>query len=201
MENLKVLRVYDEDKSRNKHLVSIVATDKKAKFVFPGNINLFDGEEAIASYLDTSGMKPPTTATEWANLAFYLLGPYAVQEVPAREDIFTFEAAVAAENNAFKRSGGSSEMLSQTAVTSAMQDLLNSNAEINAFSHGEAGSLSPESQKQFITSLIDSAGTRDLNPWLEPWLAGQTEGLDFSEGLVLNRNNNEDKESETGDQG
>jgi hypothetical protein len=67
-----------------------------------------------------------------------------------------------------------------------MQDLLNSNAEINAFAHGESGTLSEESQKQFVTALIDSAGTRDLNPWLEPWLAGDTSG-DFSQGLVISR--------------
>jgi hypothetical protein len=186
MENLKVLRVFDQGESSIQHLVSIVATDEKARFVFPNNVSLFDGEEAIASYLETSGMKPPTTATEWANLAFYLLGPYGVQEVPAREEIFTFEAAVAAENNVLKQVGGFSQMLSQTDLTSGMQDLLNSNAEINAFAHGESGTLSEESQKQFVTALIDSAGTRDLNPWLEPWLAGDTSG-DFSQGLVISR--------------
>jgi hypothetical protein len=196
MENLKVLRVFDEVDSTNKHLISIVASNKKAKFVFPNNISLFNGEEAITSFLEKSGMKPPTNATEWANLAFYLLGPYKVQEVPANKDIFTFEAAVAVEHNALKRSGSSSEMLSQTAVTSAIQDLTNSNVEFNAFSYGETDVLSGESQKQFITSIIDAAGTRDLNPWLEPWLAGSTEDLDFSKGLVLNRDDKYE-ESET----
>ena len=75
-------------------------------------------------------------------------------------------------------------------------DILLSDPEFEAFSYGESDEMPEDAEKAFIVSMIDGAGTRDLNPWLEPWLAGQTKGLDFSKGLVLNRYNTEYKYEE-----
>jgi hypothetical protein len=71
---------------------------------------------------------------------------------------------------------------------SKLEDLVAEDPELLAFLNGEDVETIPQGYKEYIKFLVEQAGTEDLNPWLEPWVAGETENLDFSNGLILDRN-------------
>jgi hypothetical protein len=68
-----------------------------------------------------------------------------------------------------------------------LDELLYENPDMHPFLSGEDVEEFPQGFKEYIKFLVQQAGTEDLNPWLEPWVAGETENLDFSNGLILYR--------------
>ena len=59
--------------------------------------------------------------------------------------------------------------------------------ELIAFLNGDDVEAVPQGFKEYIKFLVEQAGTEDLNPWLESWVAGDTENLTPTNGLILYR--------------
>lgn len=204
MANIKVVRLNDSMYRAGGHSFSVVASDSSVRYVFPDGQEAFDGADRVNRIIDARGGVKPTTVEGWLDVALFNLSSYVAEEVVPDKPYKTVKDAVNSEQKAFKdRELGSTGLRKTEQKMNIAADTLLTDPAFEAFSYGESDELPVDAEKAFITSMIDAAGTRDLNPWLEPWLAGKTEGLDFSKGLVLNKYNTEYKyeDQETGDQG
>lgn len=197
MANIKIVRLIDSMYGNGAHSFSIIASDTSVRYVFPEGQEAFDGADRISRIIEARGGVKPTTVNGWLNVALFNLNSYVAEEVVIDKPYKTVKDAVNSEQKALKeRSLGSTGLRKSEQRMNIAADTLLSDPEFEAFSYGESDEMPEDAEKAFIVSMIDGAGTRDLNPWLEPWLAGQTEGLDFSKGLVLNRYNTEYKYEE-----
>jgi len=187
-----VIRGYDFMSGNGRHSFSIIADDKSVKYVFPKDSELFDGDSRVKSLLEKNNK--PNKANEWIKLAIQGLKSYDLREVNYPEDKASILDALSTEKTALdseenqKVLVGTGQTPEKQDYSSAFEDMMANNQEFADFVSGNSESLSDETMKQHITDLIVAAGTLDQNPWLEPWLNGQEfENLDFSNGLVLNK--------------
>ena len=189
MANIKVVRLSDSIYGDGAHSLSIVASDTSVRYVFPEGQESFDGADRVNRIIEARGGVKPTTANGWLNIALFNLSSYVASEVEPEKPYKTVKDAVNQEQKALKEPLGVSGLRPSEQKMNIAADTMLADPSFEAYSIGESDTVSEDAEKAFIFSMIDAAGTRDLNPWLEPWLAGQTEGLDFSKGLVLNRYN------------
>lgn len=190
MPNIKVVRLHDSIYGDGGHSFSVVASDSSARYVFPSGQEPFDGNERINKIIDFRGGTKPTSVEGWLSVALSNLDSYAAEDYAPEQPYKSVKDAVNSEQKALEeKSSGSSGLGRAEQRMNIAADNMLADPEIEAFSYGQLDSMSDDSEKAFIASMIDAAGTRDLNPWLEPWLAGDTENMDFSKGLVLNRFN------------
>jgi hypothetical protein len=196
MANIKVVRLSDSIYGDGKHSFSIVASDTSVRYVFPEGQESFDGADRVNRIIEARGGVKPTTVNGWLGVALFNLNSYVASEIEPDKPYKTVKDAVNQEQKALKEPSGVSGLRPSEQKMNIAADIMLEEPEFHAYSIGESDAISEDAEKAFIFSMIDAAGTRDLNPWLEPWLAGQTEGLDFSKGLVLNRYNTEYKYEE-----
>ncbi len=189
MANIKVVRLSDSIYGDGKHSFSIVASDTSVRYVFPEGQESFDGADRVNRIIEARGGVKPTTANGWLNIALFNLNSYVASEVQPEKPYKAVKDAVNQEQKVLKEPSGVSGLRLSEQKMNIAADIMLEDPDFHAYSIGESDTISEDAEKAFIFSMIDAAGTRDLNPWLEPWLAGQTEGLDFSKGLVLNRYN------------
>lgn len=189
MANIKVVRLNDSIYGDGKHSFSIVASDTSVRYVFPEGQESFDGTDRVNRIIEARGSVKPTTVNGWLDIALFNLSSYVASEVEPEKPYKTVKDAVNQEQKALKEPLGVSGLRPSEQKMNIAADTMLADPSFEAYSIGESDTVSEDAEKAFIFSMIDAAGTRDLNPWLEPWLAGQTEGLDFSKGLVLNRYN------------
>ena len=203
MANIKVVRLNDSIYGNGKHSFSIVASDTSVRYIFPEGQEAFDGADRVSRIIEARGGVKPTTVNAWLDVALFNLNSYVASEVEPENPYKAVKDAVNQEQKALKEPLGVSGLRPSEQKMNIAADTMMSDPGFEAYSTGESENISEEAEKAYIFSMIEAAGTKDLNPWLEPWLAGQTEGLDFSKGLVLNRYNTEYnyEEPETGDQG
>jgi hypothetical protein len=187
--NIKVVRLNDSIYGDGKHSFSIVASDTSVRYVFPEGQESFDGTDRVNRIIEARGSVKPTTVNGWLDIALFNLSSYVASEVEPEKPYKTVKDAVNQEQKALKEPLGVSGLRPSEQKMNIAADTMLADPSFEAYSIGESDTVSEDAEKAFIFSMIDAAGTRDLNPWLEPWLAGQTEGLDFSKGLVLNRYN------------
>jgi hypothetical protein len=81
--------------------------------------------------------------------------------------------------------GKANEMLMKD--LSKLEDLVVEDPDLLAFLNGDDVEAIPQGFKEYIKFLVQQAGTEDLNPWLDAWVAGDTENLSPTNGLILNR--------------
>jgi hypothetical protein len=196
MANIKVVRMNNSIYGDGKHSFSIVASDTSARYIFPEGQEAFDGAERISRIIEARGGVKPTTVNGWLVVALFNLNSYVASENEPEKPYKTVRDAVNQEQKALKEPSGVSGLRLSEQKMNIAADIMLEDPDFHAYSIGESDTISEDAEKAFIFSMIDAAGTRDLNPWLEPWLAGKTEGLDFSKGLVLNRYNTEYKYEE-----
>lgn len=189
MADLRVVRVYDSIYGDGTHKFSVVATDSSVEYVFPKNLDLFDGKARIQSLLKRS--EKPTDVDGWLALGLKNFESFSAQGVSLPTDITNAKKAIAAEKAEIDNEEVNSRVPlltpSEQRIAKASNDLLATDPDFEEFAEGGSEELPEESMKAHIAGMIDAAGTRDLNPWLEPWLNGELEDLDFSQGLVLSR--------------
>jgi hypothetical protein len=189
MANIKVVRLRDSIYGDGKHSFSIVASDTSVRYVFPEGQESFDGTDRVNRIIEARGGIKPTTVNGWLGIALFNLNSYVASEFESEKPYKTVKDAVNQEQKALKEPSGVSGLRLSEQKMNIAADIMLSDPGFEAYSTGGSDTISEDAEKAFIFSMIDAAGTRDLNPWLEPWLAGKTEGLDFSKGLVLNRYN------------
>lgn len=189
MADLKVVRVYDSIYGDGTHKFSVIATDSSVEYVFPENLDLFDGKSRVQSLLNR--FEKPTDVNGWLSLGLKNFESFSVRNVAIPAEVNDLKKAVAAEKAAIADKEVNSKVPALTPteqrMAQASNDLLAIDPDFEEFAEGGSEELSDESMKAHIAGMIDAAGTRDLNPWLEPWLSGELEDLDFSQGLVLSR--------------
>jgi len=188
MAEIKVVRLYDSIYGNGGHKFSIVASDSSVRYVFPEGREPFDGTQRTNKIIEVRGGITPKTVVGWLDIALFNLNSYIAKEFTPEKPFKSVKEAINQELKELKTDFSQQSGLkpSEQKMNIAADTLLE-DPEFEAFAYGETDSISEDAEKAWILSMIDAAGTRDLNPWLEPWLAGQTEGLDFSKGLVLNR--------------
>jgi hypothetical protein len=198
MSNVKVMRATDPYE-RNTHVFSVVASDSEVKYVFPKKRNLFDSEGQIKFALGYFGKKPKDVDS-WLDIAVFNLDSFDFKPyMPLDESLESFSDYVESEQeflNSIESNPLPSSVPTQR-ISSAMMNLISSDDEIADYMFEPLTSdLSEEKRKLIITTLIIAAGTQDLNPWLMPWLNGETDldAMGF-DGLVLSRPFNSQIES------
>jgi hypothetical protein len=196
MANIKVVRLSDSIYGDGAHSLSIVASDTSVRYVFPEGQEAFDGADRVNRIIEARDGVKPTTVNGWLGVALFNLNSYVASEMEPEKPYKTVKDAVNQEQKALKEPLGVSGLRPSEQKMNIAADIMLEDPDFHAYSIGESDAISEDAEKAFIFSMIDAAGTRDLNPWLEPWLAGKTEGLDFSKGLVLNRYNTEYKYEE-----
>lgn len=189
MADLKVVRVYDSIYGDGAHKFSVVATDSSVEYIFPKDLDLFDGKSRIQNLLKR--FEKPTDVDGWLSLGLKNFESFSAKNVIIPAEVKNVKKAIAAEKAVIddKDINFRVPLLtpSEQRITQASNDLLAIDPDFEEFAEGISEELSEESMKAHIAGMIDAAGTRDLNPWLEPWLNGELEDLDFSQGLVLSR--------------
>jgi len=190
MAQIKVVRLYDSIYGNGGHKFSIVASDSSVRYVFPDNAEAFDGTERINRILKSIKDSKPSNTDEWLDVALTNLNSYVTKEVTPDTPLKTVKAAVETEkaelnnpDNVPVKNLSLPEQQMTTAAESFMTD-----PEFESWATGETDELPEDAGKALILSMIDAAGTRDLNPWLEPWLRGEDiSGFDMSNGIVLRK--------------
>jgi hypothetical protein len=188
MADIKVVRLYDSIYGNGSHVFSVIASDSSVRYIFPEGQEAFDGNERVNTIIGFLDGNKPTTTDAWLNIALYNLNSYVAKDLVTEKPLKSVKEAASQEMKELKslQSEGSGLKLSEQKMNIAADTLL-ADPDFEAFAYGYSQDLPEEAEKAWILSMIDAAGTRDLNPWLEPWLKGETKELDFSNGLVLRR--------------
>jgi hypothetical protein len=189
MDNIKVLRATDPFVA-NSHAFSIVASDSEVEYVFPSGVELFDKEGALKFALGYYGKKPKD-ADEWLELAKFNLDSYDfMPHASANQSSTTLEHFINDEEQALvdAKSTGIPRSVLSTRLEAAVSALTRSDDEIADYLADPTTEIPAEKRKLIIATLIAAAGTTDLNPWLMPWLNGETDmdAMGFK-GLILSR--------------
>lgn len=190
MAKIKVVRLYDSVYGNGGHKFSIVASDTSVRYVFPDGAEAFDSVERINRILDSRRGKKPNTVDEWLDVALTNLNSYVAKEVNTDTPPKTVKAAVETEKselNSPENSPAKKLSLAEQKMNNAAESFMSDN-DFADWAHGVSDELPEDAEKALIVSMVDAAGTRDLNPWLEPWLRGEdTSGFDMSKGLILRK--------------
>lgn len=178
MANVKVARAYDSMYGAGNHAFSVIATDKWVEYVFPDGAPLFDADKQVDRLLSFVGDRKPTTSADWIRLGTSNFGTYTFSIVDMGET--SLKEVVSAEKERLDKQIVSYEnyKVSDQNIEKVVTDFY------AKYPDGEA----PESaMMKYLADLIDAAGTRDLNPWLDEWLeTGEYDEEDF-DGIILDR--------------
>jgi hypothetical protein len=178
------------------HIFSIVASDNSVKYVFSDKKRETKWDKRAEQLVKTLRIERPSSAQEWIDVATRNMGSTEFVLLESEESIGSLAEAVKNERKSLtdsleKRQTKSSKFNKADEMAaregSKLDELLYENPDLHPFLGGEDVEDFPQAYKEYIKFLVEQAGTKDLNPWLEPWLAGDTENLDFSNGLVLYR--------------
>lgn len=188
MSNIKVLRASDPF-TGNSHVFSIVASDKEAVYVFPSNLKLFNGEGQLKAAIDYRG-ETPKKVDDWLDTAKFNLDSYDFEPVTL-SDLDNIEDFVDAEQDVLDSEDRviiPARSISSIKMESAVNALMRSDEEIADYLVEPSRGISEDKYKLIIATMIAAAGTIDLNPWLMPWLNGETnlKNMGFN-GLILVR--------------
>jgi hypothetical protein len=178
------------------HIFSIVASDNSVKYVFADKKRETKWDKRAEQLVKTLRIERPSTSQEWIDVATRNMGSTEFVLLESEESIGSLAEAVKNERKSLtdsleKRQTKSSkfnkagEMATREGLK--LDELLYENPDMHPFLSGEDVEEFPQGFKEYIKFLVQQAGTEDLNPWLEPWVAGETENLDFSNGLILYR--------------
>jgi hypothetical protein len=201
--NLVCVRMFDM--YRNTHNYSLVANDEKVVFVSRPSMqesNQSSHERRIERLMQRFGA--PTDADGWIRLALHNTGSFYTGQVQIPVGISTVEQLIAMEAEELgslpdplgsfagfpvtrKASNLGSKSTAPDLAGRAADKQLADDPEFNEWAHGKTDFLPEDSEKRFIQEMIDAAGTRDLNPWLDDWLAGREIPEGAFDGLVLHR--------------
>jgi hypothetical protein len=190
MAQIKVVRLYDSIYGSGGHKFSIVASDSSVRYVFPDNAEAFDSTERINRIIKSRKDSKPSNIDEWLDVALTNLNSYVAKEVTSDTPPKTVKAAVENEktelNNPEKipvKNLSLPEQQMNNAADSFMTD-----PEFESWANGETDELPEDAEKALILSMVEAAGTRDLNPWIDAWVRGEDiSGFDMSNGLVLRK--------------
>ena len=201
--NLVCVRMYDI--FTNRHNYSLAANDEKVVYVSRPSMqetNQLRHERRIDRLAQRFGT--PTDADGWIRLALHNTGSFYTGQVQIPSEISSLEQVIAMEARELgslpdplgpfagfpvTRKGSNLEVKSTAPdlAGQAAEKQLADDPEFNAWAHGQTDFLPEDSEKRFIEEMVDAAGTRDLNPWLEDWLAGREIPEGAFDGLVLHR--------------
>jgi hypothetical protein len=190
MAQIKVVRLYDSIYGNGGHKFSIVASDSSVRYVFPDNAEAFDSTERINRILKSRKDSKPSNTDEWLDVALTNLNSYVAKEVTSDTPPKTVKAAVETEKaelnnpeNIPVKNLSLPEQQMNNAADSFMTD-----PEFESWATGESNELPEDAEKALILSMVEAAGTRDLNPWIDAWVRGEDiSGFDMSNGLVLRK--------------
>jgi hypothetical protein len=178
------------------HIFSIVASDKSVRYVFADQKRETKWGKRTEQLVKTLRIDRPSTAQEWLNVATRNMGTTEFILLESEDSIGSLSEAVKNErkslNDSLEKRQTKSSKFNKADETAAregskLDELLYENPDLHPFLGGEDVEDFPQAYKEYVKFLVEQAGTKDLNPWLDPWLAGETENLDFSNGLVLYR--------------
>ena len=180
----------------NHHKFSIVASDNSLKHVFPDSNEEAKWGKRVETLIKNLKIQRPTAAEAWINLARKNMTTVEFKLLETEESISSFSQAVENERKLLLKAredkrlkapkySKSNEMLMREVFK--IEELVAEDSELESFLNGDEVGAMPQGYKEYIKFLIQQAGTEDLNPWLEPWLAGESGNLDFSNGIILDR--------------
>jgi hypothetical protein len=195
---IKVARVFDSIYGRGNHVFSVVATNKSAEYVYPKDMPSSFDKKRIDRIIAQKGFRTPTTPSGWLEVALTNTGSYSVSTVTLDpKKIKSGKAAISAEKEILNSIDSNYVPPTNQSINSSMDELLAKDPEIEKSMDSSQETLSEQGMKRFIETMVDAAGTRDENPWLEGWLAGDNSNLeDLSGRVVLTRT---PKDQEKGD--
>jgi hypothetical protein len=181
----------------NHHKFSIVASDNSLKHVFSDANEEAKWGKRVEILIKNLKIQRPTTAEAWINLARKNMTTIEFKLSETEESISSFSQAVENERKLLLKAredkrlkapkySKSNEMLMREVFK--IEELVAEDSELESFLNGDEVGAMPQGYKEYIKFLIQQAGTEYLNPWLEPWLAGESGNLDFSNGIILDRN-------------
>lgn len=174
MANILIARAYDSMYGDGGHKFSVVATDTSVQYVFGEGKPPFDGDARVDRLLKGS---KPVGVEQWLALGKANLNTYAFTTVDTDSTV----VADVVEYEQELINGGSN---SGTPLTTAEQNIIA--ADVDFVANNE-DLESEDAIKRHIAAIIDAAGTRDLNPWLDDWLAGEEIDDEDFDGLILER--------------
>jgi hypothetical protein len=198
---IKILRAYNVEHNniyQGKHSFSVVITENSANYVFEDENEEKIYDKRIERVLGMLKIEKPNTIDGWVAVVTYNMSSLGfkeeiVSETSTKNDI---KKAISSERSLLeerknlienKRNTNSLVYSKEARQQMLYNELLIVDKEFSKFVAGEEVEKIPESYKEYIHFLIREAGTEKLNPWLEPWLDGETdvEKLDMSRGIVL----------------
>jgi hypothetical protein len=187
----------EKDLTSSHHIFSIVASKNSVKHVYPNKKDEAKWDKRVERLVKDLKIDRPNNSETWLDLATRNMSTTEFVLLETEDSISSLSEAVKNERKALEESkkGRDSkapryDKADEMAMRelSKLEDLMADDPELEAFLNGEDVKEIPQGYKEFIKFLVQQAGTEDLNPWLEPWLAGETENLNFNNGLVLDRN-------------
>jgi hypothetical protein len=198
---IKILRAYNSEHNniyQGKHSFSVVITENSANYVFEDKNEEKIYDKRIERVLGMLKIEKPNTIDGWTAVVTYNMLSLGFKEemfseTSTKNDI---KKAISSERSLLeerknlienKRNTNSLVYSKEARQQMLYNELLIVDKEFSKFVAGEEVEKIPESYKEYIHFLIREAGTEKLNPWLEPWLDGETdvEKLDMSRGIVL----------------
>jgi hypothetical protein len=198
---IKILRAYNVEHNniyQGKHSFSVVITENSANYVFEDENEEKIYDKRIERVLGMLKIEKPNTIDGWVAVV-----TYNMSSLGFKEEIFSetgtkndIKKAISSERsllkerkNLIENKRNTSSLVYSKEMRQQMlyNELLIVDEEFSKFVAGEKVEKIPESYKEYIHFLIREAGTEKFNPWLEPWLNGETdvEKLDMSRGIVL----------------
>lgn len=177
MANILIARAYDSVYGNGAHAFSVIATDTSVQYVFGEGIEPFDGAARVDRMLKNLGGFKPKGIEEWLALGTSNLSTYTFAVVDT-------ESTDVGEVAASEQESINLASTSPRGLTTAEQNIIA--ADIDFVANNE-DLESEDAIKRHIAAIIDAAGTRDLNPWLDDWLAGEEIDDEDFDGLILER--------------
>lgn len=176
MANILIARAYDSMYGGGEHKFSVVATDSSVHYVFGSGSEPFNADARINRILKFVGDNKPISVDRWLALGTANLGTYAFT---------TFDTELTSLDDAIE---SEKELIESVVVvpklTTEEQNIIAANID---FEVNNEDLESEDAIKRHIVAMVDAAGTRDLNPWIEDWLAGEEIDDEDFDGLILER--------------
>lgn len=190
MADVKLVRAYDP--YANDSLVfSIVSDGKDIKFIFPKDMELFDGDQRV-EYIKSNAEKTPKSAAEWVKLAVSDLTSFNFKFVQDEEydnlEDTSDEEQVFLDEMVAERVNPNAPSEESYKVSLAIRKLMASDKEIEEYMLDPDVGLSLDKRKLLMATMIIAADTVEYNPWLLPWLNGEElDPKEIDSTLVLSK--------------
>jgi len=178
------------------HRFSIIASKNSVKHVYPNSKDEAKWDKRVERLIKDLEIDRPTSSEGWLDVATRNMSTIEFTVLETEDSVTSLSQAVknersslldAQKNKEFRapKYGKADEMLMRE--LSKLEDLVVEDPELVAFLNGDDVEAVPQGFKEYIKFLVEQAGTEDLNPWLESWVAGDTENLTPTNGLILYR--------------